>query len=208
MPLTDDVTVRRRSSPRADATEARRRQILEVALRAFAELGYNATSMRDIAARVGISPPGLLHHFPDKAALLEAVLDHRVAAADSEYPFRSEDGETFLRALAAITDRDVQDPVHLRFSAMIANEALNPEHPAHGYMQRWYDTVRHRIATAFTELDRRGLYRGGALSPEQAAVQVVGMRDGVIYQWLLDPRVIDLPRTIRSQIRLFADIEL
>src|SRR5690606_25412480 len=37
---------------------------LEAALEAFAERGYDGTSIREIAARAGLSVPGLYHHYP------------------------------------------------------------------------------------------------------------------------------------------------
>ena len=111
MPLTEDVVVRRKVSVRAQATEERRRQILAAAADAFATTGYNATSLRDVAGRAGLSHTGLLHHFPDKPGLLEAVLDDQIQRAAEAFPLESEDGETFLRALVAIAERDV-DSTH------------------------------------------------------------------------------------------------
>jgi AcrR family transcriptional regulator len=208
MPLTEDVTVRRKLNPRAEATEERRQQILAAAEAAFADHGYNATSLRDVAGRAGLSHTGLLHHFPDKPGLLEAVLDNHVQLAATEYPLESADGEVFLRALVDIARRDVAEPANLRLFAMLAAEALTPAHPAHGYMARWYSQVRTRLTEAFADLDARGLFRGRPVTPEQAAVHVTAMRDGVTLQWLLAPTQVDFIGSIRSQIQIYADVDL
>lgn len=48
---------------------------LEAALAAFVEQGYHGSSIRDIAARAGLSVPGLYHHYPSKQALLVGLID-------------------------------------------------------------------------------------------------------------------------------------
>jgi AcrR family transcriptional regulator len=50
-----------------------RAEILRVALAEFERRGYYATSLRVIAARVGISKAAVLYHFPEKAELLAAL---------------------------------------------------------------------------------------------------------------------------------------
>ena len=52
-----------------------RERVLTVAQVLFAEHGYRGTSLRDIARRIGIKAPSLLHHFPSKEQLYIAVLD-------------------------------------------------------------------------------------------------------------------------------------
>ncbi|RMI32783.1 TetR/AcrR family transcriptional regulator [Nocardia stercoris] len=51
-----------------------RTRILDAALELFSERGYAGTSIAAVAKAVGLSAPGVLHHFPDKRTLLLAVL--------------------------------------------------------------------------------------------------------------------------------------
>jgi AcrR family transcriptional regulator len=57
----------------ADNEPDTRSQILRVALAEFERRGYYATSLRAIAARVGISKATVLYHFAEKAELLGAL---------------------------------------------------------------------------------------------------------------------------------------
>lgn len=50
-------------------------RILDAAEDLFAEKGYSATSLGDVADRVGIRSPSLYNHFKNKEALYQAVLD-------------------------------------------------------------------------------------------------------------------------------------
>jgi AcrR family transcriptional regulator len=53
----------------------RRRQLLDVACGVFAERGFHATSMDDIAASAGVTKPVLYQHFPSKRALFIELLE-------------------------------------------------------------------------------------------------------------------------------------
>lgn len=55
--------------------EQRRRQLLDVACGVFAERGFHATVMDDVAAAAGVTKPVLYQHFPSKRALFVELLD-------------------------------------------------------------------------------------------------------------------------------------
>lgn len=59
--------------PRRDP-QARQTKVLAHATRLFAERGYENTSVNEVAAEAGVSVGALYKYFPDKPALLEAVL--------------------------------------------------------------------------------------------------------------------------------------
>lgn len=63
-----------RSSRRLTA-DARRRQLFDVALMLFAEHGYSATTMDDIAEAAGVTKPLVYQHFDSKRALYLELLD-------------------------------------------------------------------------------------------------------------------------------------
>ena len=68
-------------SPRVQAKRRRRRaEILQAALGAFRDQGYHATTLDDIARRLGVRKTALYHYFRDKEAILYAC--HRDSLRD------------------------------------------------------------------------------------------------------------------------------
>jgi AcrR family transcriptional regulator len=71
--MTAPPTTRRKRARRGDG-ELLRAEILAAASDLLAETGSEtAVSIRAVAERVGVTPPSIYLHFPDKDALLEAV---------------------------------------------------------------------------------------------------------------------------------------
>ncbi|MEU4834170.1 TetR family transcriptional regulator [Streptosporangium sp. NPDC023615] len=58
--------------------ERTRRAILDAAEKAFTERGAQV-SLADIAAAAGVTKGGLMHHFPNRDALLRGIYEHCVA---------------------------------------------------------------------------------------------------------------------------------
>ena len=64
--------------------EVRMRQILDAAQQEFAERGFAATRMDDIARRCGLSKGGLYAHFASKDEVFEALLSRSLTLPDLE----------------------------------------------------------------------------------------------------------------------------
>lgn len=59
--------------------EARRQAIVEAAKSCFALKGFHQTSTAEICAAAGMSPGNLFHYFPNKKAIIAAIVDQEQA---------------------------------------------------------------------------------------------------------------------------------
>lgn len=187
-------------------TEATRQAILDAALEVFSGSGYRAGSLREIAVRVGMSEAGLLHHFRNKSALLEAVLAEKDDRARAIVPTQSEDGAAVLRGLVELAEYNASIPGVVELFATLSAEATAPDHPAHEYFVGRYNFTRSTIERALVNLERDGRLRHG-MTPRRAAITIIAMMDGLQVQWLLDRSVLDMAEELRALFRTFADID-
>lgn len=72
-----------RSPRRAEQAEQTRAAVLETATRMFAEKGWAATGMRDIAREAGVATETVYSHFSSKTGLFQQVIDIAVVGDDA-----------------------------------------------------------------------------------------------------------------------------
>ncbi len=78
MPTPDlDAPPPRRGRPGYD-----RDQVVRIAVQLFNEQGYDATSVADLAARLGLTKSALYHHVASKEAILQSALDDALGALE------------------------------------------------------------------------------------------------------------------------------
>jgi len=70
-------------SARAVQAARTRQAVLDTARRLFAERGYAAASLQDIADAMGVRKANVYYYFRTKAAILDALLDERVVALEA-----------------------------------------------------------------------------------------------------------------------------
>ncbi|GII05291.1 TetR/AcrR family transcriptional regulator [Planobispora takensis] len=173
--------------------ERTRARILASAAELFAASGFHAVSLRDIAAHVGLTHAGLLHHFPGKESLLIEVLSHR-DREDAKVLFRvdpEDSPQEFLRLIVGVVHRNMRTPGLVSLYAKISTEAVDPAHPAHTYFVRRYALLRGQLTAAFTALAARTDPRPD-YDPELTAQMLLAVMDGLQTQWLLAPATVDM----------------
>jgi AcrR family transcriptional regulator len=184
---------------------ARQDAILDTATERFAQAGYHRTSMGRIAADVGLSEPGLRHHFPTKKHLLVAVAGRRfdlLAAWAREAP-RPEDGTRPFRVMLSITERMLTQPGLIELFVLVSAEAAGPASPAHELYATHYEQVVRAISGEFHSAAEQGFLRAD-VDYEAVARRYIAMSDGLQLQWVLSGGALDLVALMRGYLEQLA----
>ncbi|MFD5624845.1 TetR/AcrR family transcriptional regulator [Streptomyces sp. NPDC127072] len=129
--------------------------ILMHTVEAFNEHGYHGTSVRDIAARVGVTVPALYYHYENKQALLATLLETSMKdVLDRCRAAAAEAGDDPLPRYCAMVESIVLYMTHRKGLAFLDTEirSLDPGNRARYVALRDYlehmllDTVKSGIA--------------------------------------------------------------
>ena len=179
---------------------AKRREIIEQAMALFGEVGYRGAALREVAARSGISHTGLLHHFPTKEALLQAVLEHRDREDAAALTADGSSGVDGLRRIADLVAVNAARRGIVELFTVLAAEATSAEHPAHTYFVRRYQDTVVVTAGAYRRAAAAGALRE-TIDPDVAGRQLVALLDGLQLQWLLDEGGTDMEAIVRAHLQ-------
>lgn len=201
------MTVPSRARGSYAKTERVRNMILDASTEVFGELGYRATTMKQIAERAGISEGGLAHHFANKSELLEAVLERHEATVAVRYTEKLPIGVEAILTMLDVVREDRNRPGIVELHSILSAEAASTEHPAHEHYRDRYRRGRYFVQLAFEQLEREGRLVG-TMSAQDAAAAYIALSDGLQLQWLYDRDAIDvtgiLLRFLQSVIPSFA----
>jgi AcrR family transcriptional regulator len=180
----------------------RREELIAAAAEVYADAGYHGASLREIAKRVGTSHAGLLYYFPNREALLAAVLQRR----DEQDAVRAElnpdepAGAAGLRYMIDLAAHNQRHPGIVELYVRLAAEAIADGHPAHEYFTNHYRVARDYVHKSFTVLAESGGLRDG-VDPQIAAVGFIALMDGLQVQWLTNPDEVDLVGPLRFYLQ-------
>ncbi|WP_122845960.1 TetR/AcrR family transcriptional regulator [Pseudomonas viridiflava] len=181
---------KRRRIPKGDL---RKVDIIKAALVIFARDGFAGASLSNIAKVAGISQVGLLHHFPNKLALLQAVLDHR----DQYIATRLQDAqqvatlEGFVAFLQFIMRFSIEDASVSQALMIINTESLSVTHPANRWFCERFHIVHSHLQAQLKLLVQAGEVRGD-IDVKQVSIELASMMDGMQIQWLRSRADVDI----------------
>ena len=189
--------------------ENRPREITAAALEAFAEKGYAATRVTDVARRAGVSKGLLYLYFRTKEELFKTVIKSfvspRIDALKSEIESTELSAEEYFRGpFLEFAKQIPRSPARVLVRLMIAEGAKYPE------LTHWYqeNVVAHGL-TALRHLIERGVrhgeFRPSALQ-EFPHVIVAPVAFAIVWSLVFGPRhELDTDRFIESHLGLLLD---
>jgi AcrR family transcriptional regulator len=180
---------------------------VDAAVEVFSSGGYRKGSLRDVADKVGLSQAGLLHHFPSKEHLLEAVLTWRDGVTATQMGEPLPQGVDFLRALVRAAEYNATTPELVEFHVIVSAEGTSADHPVRGYFVDRYASVLGLTRAAFERAADEGQLRPGT-DCASAARTLIALMDGLQIQWLLDPEGVDMAGDMRRYLRSLLTVEL
>ncbi|MFC4452700.1 TetR/AcrR family transcriptional regulator [Deinococcus sonorensis] len=149
-------------TPDAETTplKTRREQIYEVAGQLFSERGYHGTSMRDLAARLGIQGGSLYAHIASKEELLVELVERAAHQFDealfslsaADLPPEAKLREAMRRHLEVVAQ-------NMDSATVFFHEWKHLSPPAYQRVTAWRDTIDHFYRELIQEGIRSGDFR-------------------------------------------------
>lgn len=194
---------------RRKPAEDRKSEIIEALLDLADRIGPDRLTTNDIAREVGVTQAAIFRHFPTKAELwAEAgvVIANRLAAAWAQAQATQATPQGRLRALIAAQLQQIETCPAL--PAILHSRELNVDNADlrdrfHGLLMQYQG---HLVANL------EGMIADGSLArhilPQDAAVLLTSLVQGIAIRWSLGSRGYELPteglRLLDVQLALFA----
>jgi AcrR family transcriptional regulator len=128
----------------------RRSQLVRAASRLFAERGFRAVSMEDLAAEAGVSGPAVYRHFASKEALLadllvdvsQQLLEGGLQRAKESPPIASLELLIAFHTDFALRDRDLIRIQDHDFANLALEDARTVSRLQRAYLDVWVDVLQ------------------------------------------------------------------
>jgi len=157
---------------RVDSEDARRRQLIDATVDAIGELGFNATTIAEIARRADVSTGLVSFYFGDKDGLLEATLRHLARELSRGAAIRLRDASTPRDRVQAVIDANLGASQFQRRIATVwlAFWGQVPHSPRFARVQRAY---QRRIASNLAFALRAVMAGEDAVSMAEATAAMI-----------------------------------
>ncbi len=167
-----------------------RDSLLEAACLLFAEHGYQATSMKDIASALGVRAPSLYNHVAAKQDILLAIMDKAMDRAIDALAAELDGVTDVAGRLRAATESLVLDFLRNPAEVTVCNTEVRSLEPANrAAIVAKRDYYAHQVRQIIDEGCRAGRFH--VRSPQLAALAVLELGNGAKSWFRRDGRYTD-----------------
>ncbi|MDF2993592.1 MAG: hypothetical protein K0S37_4106 [Microbacterium sp.] len=171
----------------------------------FRTTGYAATSLAEIARDVGLTTPGVKHHFPTKQHLLLALAERRfdLGSEQALLPVESDDGTRALRIMYNVSRLYASQPDLMELFVLVSAAAADPSSAAHSLFAERYERTVEAITDAFL-LDVEAGFLRDDVDYRALARECLALGDGLQLQWVLSGGSFDIVAMTRVHLERLA----
>lgn len=177
-----------------------KRKIFETSMKLFAEKGYEATSVEDITATVGVAKGTLYYHFSSKEEIFNFLVVEGIKLLQNSVDIKTERFDNYLDKIKAIVLIEVkiiykyEDLITILLSQLWGNEIINQTCKQHVY------SYINKIETIVEEGMKRGEIKQG--DPKAVAAEIYGLIcSGLVYKLRKeDTSIMDLYKEFENTI--------
>ena len=174
-----------------------RDHLIETAARLFGERGYSATPLEDVVGQAGLTRGAVYHHFKDKRALFEAVVDRllwdRVNAVEKRATKRA-------AREGGAAERDAVEGFVEELAAPDTHRVLFGDGPAVLGEAQWSAVIRARLLAPLERMLLLGARRGSlehAQIPALARLLLGAVREAAFAVGSKSPEASELRSALR-----------
>jgi AcrR family transcriptional regulator len=134
--------------------------ILDAAVRLFAEEGYHAATLRDIARLAGIRAASVYHHYPNKQSLLVEIMETSMSRLNTQLEHILQRSSDPMQRLHAAIANHIQ--LHTSYKSeffIIDTEIRALTGEAHGYILSLRDHYEELLQTILREGMEQDVFR-------------------------------------------------
>lgn len=153
-----DAAPKRERVPQAERRRVTRGKLLDATIESLIDVGYPRTTTVEVGERAGLSRGAQLHHFPSRADLLVAALEHltdeRSKEFETELNARLDKGDEPIDAMVDMLWAMFSGPLYWAVVELMVASRTDPE-----LLERFeaYErSIGGRIYGAFRQLTGRG----------------------------------------------------
>lgn len=174
--------------------EARRQQLIEVAIKLFSQKGFSGTTTKEIACAARVNEATIFRHFATKEDLYAAILDYKASEIRvdewlkefDEYALRGDDEGLFGSLALRIIDHHRRD-VH--FLRLMFYSGLEGHKLSHNFIESHVKPINEFLYSYIAERQQAGAFRAG--NPKAIVRAFIGM----VIHHVLATRLFDFDST-------------